>query len=159
MVFLALSALKNKKEEIVLFQIFCYFFDIMANFVLGGYSGAVVVAASLARNILVYKNKMSNVAVCVIMTVMTVCGISVNRHGWIGVLPVMANAEYTLWLWYGGTNPRGIKISMAANVLIWAVYDFTIQAFPAFISDVVIFAVTVFGIWKPDALKKRASQG
>lgn len=146
--FLIVSVLKNKKQEIVFYQIFDCLFDALANFILGGLSGAVVILGSLLRNILVYTNKINNVIIWLIMAMMVVCGLWVNQHGWIGILPIVANLSYTLWLCYGGQRAKSVKIVLAVNMLIWAVYDFTILAIPAVISDGVILAVTLYGLYR-----------
>ena len=154
--FLALSPLQNRKKEIVFYQIFSSVFDALANYTLGGFSGTIAILASLTRNILIYKNKCTHTAVVIIMVVMVIGSLSVNRHGFIGILPIIANLEYTLWLHFGSENAKGVKLSIAINVLIWAVYDLTILAIPAFISDIIIFALSLYGISKLSKGTKKA---
>lgn len=148
MVFLGISCLKNKKEEIIFFQIFDCVFEALANIVLGGFSGAAVMLTSAFRNVLVYSGKITNALIFFIMAAMVVLGLSFNNHGWIGTFPVIANLEYTAFLCYGGCSPLKIKIALAVNVFIWAVYDFTILAIPAFTTDIIIFIITLYGIYK-----------
>ena len=154
--FLALSPQQNSKKDIVFYQIFSSAFDALANFTLGGFSGTIAILASLTRNILIYKNKCTHTAVIIIMIAMIIGSLSGNRHGFIGILPIIANLEYTIWLHLGSENAKGVKLSIAINVLIWAVYDLTILAIPAFISDIVIFALTLYGIHKSPEDNKKA---
>lgn len=154
--FLAVSPLKNSKKDIIFYQIFSSAFDALANYTLGGFSGTVAILASLTRNILIYKNKCTLTAIIIIITIMIVGGLSVNKHGWIGILPIIANLEYTIWLHFGSENAKAVKLSIAINVLIWAVYDLTILAIPALISDIVIFALTLYGIYKHSKDNKKA---
>ena len=78
---------------------------------------------------------------------MVIIGLSVNKNGYIGLLPIIANIEYTLWLSYGN-NIRNIKIALAINVFLWAIYDFTIQAYPSSCAEIFILITTIYAICK-----------
>ena len=153
-IFFTLSAIKNNKDEILIYQIIDCFFIALSNFVLGGFSGAVVILSSMVRNILVYKNKMNHFVFSLIVLIMFIFGLGFNQQGWIGTLPVIANFEYTWWLCYGDGKVKGIKIALAINVFIWAAYDLTILALPAFASDIIIFIITIYGLYKTNKSTK-----
>lgn len=141
------SIFRQSKKNILQFQILDCIFNTMANCILGGFSGAIVILMALIRNILIFKNKMTNTLMVIILLLMVIIGLSVNKNGYIGLLPIIANIEYTLWLSYGN-NIRNIKIALAINVFLWAIYDFTIQAYPSSCAEIFILITTIYAICK-----------
>ncbi len=147
-VFLALSTQKNDKHQIMLYQVFDCLFTALANIVLGGYSGAVVTLIGVLRNLLSYYDKMTRSAAIWLSVLMVVIGIAVNTHGIFGFLPIIASVQYTLYLGFCFKKASGVKLALAFNLAIWVIYNLAILAIPGFITDAVIFVLSVIGYFR-----------
>lgn len=153
-VFLALSSVVSDKKRTIFYQIFDCLFAVLANIVLGGFSGAVVCLAAFIRNVLVYFGKNNPKLMIIIAVLMTILGALVNQHGLIGWLPIIASIQYTLWLGWGFTSNKSVKLALAINLIIWAAYDAVILAFPALAADLIIFALSIFGYCRSCRIEK-----
>jgi len=153
-VFLALSSIVLDKKRTVFYQIFDCLFCTLSNIALGGFSGAVVTLASMLRNALVYFDKNTHKITIIIAFIMIICGVLVNRNGFIGWLPIIGSIQYTLWLGWGFTSNKSVKLALAINLAIWAVYDAVIMAFPALVADLIIFVLSVFGYYRSCRIEK-----
>ena len=90
----------------------------------------------------------------IIAVLMTILGALVNQHGLIGWLPIIASIQYTLWLGWGFTSNKSVKLALAINLIIWAAYDAVIMAFPALAADLIIFALSIFGYCRSCRIEK-----
>lgn len=153
-IFLALSSIIQDKKRTIFYQIFDCLFATFSNIVLGGFSGAIVCLAALVRNVLVYFDKNNRILMVIISVIMTISGFWFNRHGIIGWLPIIASIQYTLWLGWGFTSNKSIKMALAINLAIWAVYDAVIMAFPALAADLIILGLSVFGYCRSCRIEK-----
>lgn len=153
-VFLALSSVVADKKRTIFYQIFDCFFATVSNIVLGGFSGAMVCLAALIRNALVYFDKNNRLLMVIIAIAMTIGGALVNQHGIIGWLPIIASIQYTLWLGWGFTSNKSVKLALAINLAIWAVYDAVIMAFPALTADLIIFSLSILGYCRSCSIEK-----
>lgn len=130
------------------FQVLDKVFVVASNICLSAFTGAVVNFMSMVRNYLAYKNILTKTITIIILIVTSVISFSVNQRGFIGWLPIIATAEYTLWLGFGTNTVKSLKIALIINLLLWAVYDLTIYAFSTFCYDVVITATTAYSLYK-----------
>lgn len=153
-VFLTISSVVQDKRSTVFYQIFDCFFCTLSNIALGGFSGAVVTLAALIRNVLVYFGKNTHLTTVIIASIMTIIGALVNQHGFIGWLPIIASIQYTLWLGWGFTSNKSIKLALAINLIIWIIYDWIIMAFPAMTADLIILVLCVISYCKSCKIEK-----
>lgn len=157
-VLLGISSLVHDKKRILFYQIYNCLFTTLSNIVLGGFSGATVNFAALVRNWLVYHGKNTHKITIVIAIIMTIIGVSVNQHGIIGTLPIIASIQYTLWLGWGFTSAQSVKLALAINVSIWAVYDAVIMAFPSLAVRMIILGLSVLGYYKSASSQSKKSR-
>ena len=77
-----------------------------------------------------------------------ILGIVCNNLGWIGLLPVIANLQYTLAVFKFKDNDRALKISFAICVGMFTVFNFAILNFVGLISNVVVVTTTLVMLFK-----------
>ena len=116
-------------------------FYCLSNLCLGGYSAVVTSALTLTRNVLQIKGKLGRGAAGIICLLMMLVGLLFNNRGWIGLLPISASVIYTLCV-YLIRSPQGMRVALLLNLAQYAVFDYTLRAYPAFVSGVVIIFVT-----------------
>ncbi len=148
MALLWLSSIQRTKQRMLFCQVIDSIFCTASNIVLGGFTGAIVVFMSLVRNLLAYKNMLTPKITMALLVLTTIIGLYVNKHGYIGILPIIATIEYTLWLGFGNNTAKGLKIALIINMLIWSVYDLTIYAFTTLGYDVAIVTSTLYSLYK-----------
>ena len=91
--------------------------------VLGGYSGTVQNAMSVVRNLLVIKGVNSKVVRAILAITGVALGIYFNNLGLVGWLPIIANLEYTLAVFYFRNNERALKISFMVAVTLFGIFN------------------------------------
>lgn len=139
---LAISTFGKTKKDIVKWQVADQVFNAAANLFLLSFSGAVVNSVNVARNYLTYKGKFNRRMMAGFLVAIIVLGLIFNNRGFIGLIPIIAAGEYTIALAVF-KNPQDTRIMPAFNLAMWAVYDFVIMAYPMFVMDIVIAALSV----------------
>ena len=134
---LAKSTFGRTKKDIVKWQVVEQTFCLISNLSLGGYSGVIVNIVSLVRNILSIKGKFKKNLVLPFLLIIIIFGIIFNNHGWIGLIPLIATIEYTIVLGFYKKS-QNVRLALAINSTLWAIYDFVIMSYPIFIMDLVV---------------------
>ena len=70
-------------------------------------------------------------------------GLSFNNLGIVGLLPVIANLEYSLAVFCFGDNERALKIAFAINAVMFLIFNFVIWNFVGVIANAVVIVMTV----------------
>ena len=121
--------------------------------VLKGYSAAVQNAISIARNLFALGNIKSKILEWVFLLLGVVLGLAFNNLGLMGLLPVVANLQYTLCVFRFKHNERALKTSFAVNSFLYSVFNLAVYNFVGVITNLVVVIVTIFFL-----LKKTPSQ-
>ena len=109
---------------------------------LGGYSGAVQNAVSILRNLVAIK-QISRKWIEWTLTLLGVAlGLACNTIGWAGLLPVIANLQYTLVVFRYKGNERALKISFMINALLFAVFNGAILSIVGVFTNLVVAGTT-----------------
>lgn len=140
--FNALSATRKTPKGILLTQnigqgIYC-----ASAIVLRGYSAAVQNVVSIVRNFLAIGQGKRKVLEWLLVALGVVFGIAFNNRGWIGLLPVIGNLEYTLAIFRHKDDERKIKIAFLLSVLAFAVFNIAICNYVGFASDIMVIITT-----------------
>ena len=120
----AISSFAKSKHKMLVWQITDYIFTAIANLLLGGYTGALTISISIIRNSLMVKKKMTKTILTIISSVSYSLAIAITR-----------NLQWLRWV-------------IIENMLLWLIYDLTIKAYPAAITDVTITLTTLIAIIK-----------
>lgn len=135
------------KKKMIWWQVIEQIFIILSNAFLKSNSGVTIGIAAIIRNILTVKNKFKGLAVVLFLTLTSILGLISNNYGMVGIIPIIATAEYTIAL-YILKKPRDIKIALVINLIMWAFYDLTIKAYPMFVMDLLVIIITLYNLFK-----------
>lgn len=144
---LAYSSFTKNKQQMLIWQISDYIFIIIANLLLGGYTGALTISISIIRNTLIIKEKNSKwITICLVLIQISL-GSYVNNLGLIGYLPIISSVSYTLTT-FVTSKMQILRWLIIENMLLWLVYDITIKVYPAVCMDIFISLSTLLAIYK-----------
>ena len=83
---LAISSFAKTKKTMLTWQLSDYFFTMIANFLLGGYTGAISISVSIIRNTLMIKHWDSIYTTIILVIIQVSAGTYFNNLGLIGLL-------------------------------------------------------------------------
>lgn len=144
----SISSTRKTAKGVLVVQNMSQFFYCASSVILKGYSSAVQNLVSFVRNIVAIKKVNSKVLEWILVALGVILGIVCNNLGWIGLLPVIANLQYTLAVFKFKDNDRALKISFAICVGMFTVFNFAILNFVGLISNVVVVTTTLVMLFK-----------
>ena len=144
---IAVSVIKKNKNDLIWWQILDVIFCILSNIALYTYAALTTNSVALIRNILAYKNKLTEKLTFVLMILCIIAGLWTNNRGIIGLFPIVASASYTV-LMYTTRNDQQMRYALVSNLVLWCVHDVYVQAYPSAITDVVLSVWTMVQIYK-----------
>lgn len=77
-------------------QLSDYFFTMIANFLLSGYTGAISISVSIIHNTLMIKHWDSIYTTVILVIIQVSAGTYFNNLGLIGFLPLISSVSYTI---------------------------------------------------------------
>ena len=138
------SGMIKKKQKVLYIQSIQIGLLVISNLVLNGLSGAIINAISFVRNILCYKDKLGLKEKIVITISSILLIIYFNNLGLIGLLPLISSIVY-LWL-MTIKEIKKFKMLIIFTMILWGVYDFTIQSYTSFIFDILTILTNTISI-------------
>ncbi len=151
-ILMVFSGIIKKKKGVIYVQSLQIGLFVISNLVLNGISGAIINAISLVRNILCYKDRLGFKEKIIITFVSTLLTIYFNNLGLIGLLPLISTVVY-LWL-MTIKNIIKFKILIIFTIILWCIYDFTIQSYTAFAFDILTILTNIIAIIKINKVSK-----
>ena len=136
----AISSFAKSKNKMLAWQITDYIFTATANLLLGGYTGALTISISIIRNRLMIKTILT-----ILIILQIIVGSYLNQLGVIGYLPIISSVSYSLAIVIT-RNLQWLRWVIIENMLLWLIYDLTIKAYPAAITDITITLTTLIAI-------------
>ena len=115
----------------------------IGTFVLGGYSGVVQNVVSILRNFVAIRGIRNSFLEWTLVALGVVLGIAFNNLGFVGLLPVLANLQYTLVIFRFREQERILKISFSVFVVLLAVFNLAIYNVVGAVMNVVVLITTV----------------
>ena len=110
--------------------------------ILGGYSGAVQNGVSILRNFVAIRGVRSKTIEWILVALGVVLGLAFNNLGFMGLLPVIANFQYTLAIFRFRDKERALKTSFLISVAMFAVFNIAIYNVVGVISNTVVAVAT-----------------
>lgn len=144
---LCYSTFNKEKKQMVLWQIFDSLFNIFSNLFLLSYSGFITCIFTTIRNTLEFKNLNSKKVTIVFCILLLILGFAFNNKGIIGLFPVVACVEYTIFMLRSKTS-QALRIGLIINLSLWFIYDLYIKSYPMSIMDLIIIITSLFNIVK-----------
>ena len=158
----SVSGARKKRKEILGIQILSFVFYGIGSFILKGYSSTVQNGVGMLRNITAIKgikNKtVRTVTEWVLITLGVVLGVIFNNRGLVGLLPVLANFEYSIAVFKVKNNERLLRYAFIANLLMYAVFAVVIKDYVSIAANLVAAVTTVVFLIKDGAAKKKAAK-
>ena len=144
----SISSTRKSTKEVLLFQSLSQIIYCVGTVILKGYSGAVQNLVSLFRNIFALSGKKSKALEWVFVALGVILGLALNNLGLMGLLPVIANFQYTIAIFRFKDNERALKISFLICVAMFIGFNAVIYNVVGVISNTVIFITTAAAIIK-----------
>ncbi|MDP4117983.1 MAG: YgjV family protein, partial [Bacillota bacterium] len=106
----------------------------VASIFFNAYAGITTLALCAIRNFISAKDKYTTPVMYTFLILTTISGLIVNNRGFIGLLPVIATAQYIICSKVY-RKVISLKVSLLINTLIWIIYSFFIQNYSSALSD------------------------
>ena len=110
---------------------------------LKGYSAAAQNAVSIVRNLVAIKKIDSKAVQWFLVILAVILGLWFNNLGLVGLLPVIANLQYTIVIFQFQSNDRILKISFLISALMFTGFSLVIYNFVGVFTNFIV-AVTTF---------------
>ena len=144
----SISATQKTAKRVLLMQSLSQLIYCIGTIVLKGYSAAVQNAISILRNFVAIKN-INNKAIEWTLVILGVAlGLGFNNLGLLGLLPVIANLQYTLAIFRFKDNERAIKISFMISIGLFAIFNIVIYNAVGAIGNGVVCISTAINLFK-----------
>lgn len=153
--FLAASCISRNNRRVFAYQCMESLTVAVSSLFFASYAASVSMLLSALRNWLVSREKYTKPVMLFFLIVGVILGIAINVRGWLGLVPVIATAQYTLCCFY----VKGVlttKYSIAVNLLMWVVYSFLILDFSTVISNAIVLILDIGVIVKMHKERKTA---
>lgn len=139
----SISSTRKTTKGVLLVQSLSQLIYFIGTVVLKGYSGAVQNAVSILRNFVAIREIHNKYVEWILAGLGVVLGLAFNNLGFMGLLPVIANFQYTIAIFRFQDNERALKISFAIAIGLFAVFNIAIYNVVGMLSNSVVFVTTV----------------
>lgn len=114
----------------------------LSSLILKGYSGAVQSAVSLLRNGCAIAGIKNRYAEWGLVGLGILVSLYFNNLGIIGLLPVIANTEYSIAVFRFKDNERALKVAFLICIALFSVFNLYIMNYVGVLTNVVVFLST-----------------
>ena len=144
----SVSSTQKTAKRILLVQCLSQMFYCVGTIVLKGYSGAVQNIVSILRNLVAIRKIESKVLEWSLVTLGVVLGLWFNNLGFMGLLPVVANLQYTIAIFRFRDNETALKISFLISIGMFALFNLVIYNAVGFLANSVVCITTAVSLFK-----------
>lgn len=144
------SASRKTTKAVLLWQSLGQIIYGLSSLVLKGYSGAVQSVVSLLRNSVAIANIKNRYLEWGLIILGVIFGLYFNNRGIVGILPVIANSEYSVAIFRFKDNERALKISFLICIILFSIFNLYIMNYVGVVTNAVVFASTAAFIVKKD---------
>ncbi|MBQ9958726.1 MAG: YgjV family protein [Oscillospiraceae bacterium] len=113
-----------------------------------GYADLVQNVVGLVRNLFAMREKQVKGMEWVFVALAVGIGLYFNNLGWLGLLPVLANFEYSLAVFRFADNERAMKVAFAVMNVLYMIYNFCMLNVVGGICSAVVIVTTVIYLVK-----------
>ena len=144
----SISGTRKKHSQIMYVQIVSQFFYGASSIVLQGYSSTAQNIVAVFRNFAAAKNVKSRVLEWILIVAGVVLGVVLNNRGLLGLLPIVANLEYSIAVFRFKDNQKALKLSFILNMIMYATFSLVIMNYVGVASCSVIAVTTAVSLIK-----------
>lgn len=142
----SISAAQKTAKRVLWVQTLSQLIYFIGTVILKGYSGAAQNAVSIVRNLVAIKGIGSKVTEWVLLLMGVGLGLGFNNLGLVGLLPVVANFQYTLCIFRFQDHERALKTSFMISVGLFAVFNVAIYNWVGATSNAVVCITTAIAL-------------
>ncbi len=153
MSFNALSSTRKTPKGVLWMQNISQVIYGVCGIVLGGYSATVQNVVSILRNCAAIRKIKSKFLEWLLVILGVVLGIAFNNRGWIGLLPVVGNLQYTLAIFRFKDDERKIKVFFLISTAAYVGFNFAICNYVGTASDLFVLITTSIMLLKKSKAK------
>lgn len=138
----------NNRKKIIYIQTVQILAFTLSNLILGGFTGAIVNLISLVRNVLCYKDKLTNDKKLILILFCIIFSLCFNNLGFLGLLPLISTVVYTCFM--DVKNTIKLKLLIIFTMILWLIYDTLIRSYTSAIFDVfsiIANSVTIYQLY------------
>ena len=142
------SGTRRTRRDMLLAQIVSQFFYIASSIVLKAYSATTQNVVTVFRNLVAIKKDPSKKMAIFFTALPVVLGLIFNNRGLMGLIPIVANLEYSIVMFACPKNVNAIKLALIVNSLLFTVFNFYVLNFVSAVACIVICVTTAISIYK-----------
>lgn len=146
-IFLILSMVVNDEKQAYKHQFLNAFILMISSFFFFSWTGVTTMAMAAARNMMVYKDRLTFNWTVFFIIASVVLGLLVNTLGFIGLLPIIAIVQITICN-YALKDIKWIKLSFIVNEFFYIVYFIAIMDFSSSIIEMVTAIIGLVSFFK-----------
>lgn len=150
----SLSSTRKTARGVLLVQCLSQIIYGTGAIILRGYSAAVQNAVSVLRNLAAIRGETPKLLQWLLVVLGVVLGLLFNNLGPVGLLPVVANLEYSLAIFRFQNNERALKISFMVSVGLYAVFNIFIYNIVGFVTNTIVVVTTGIYLFRRNAAAK-----
>ena len=151
----AVSSSRKTAGGVLLVQSLSQFFYAVSSVLLKGYSGAVQNFVSILRNLTALRKNHGKWVEWLLIALGVVLGLVFNNLGAVGLLPIVANLEYSLAVFRFRDNERALKIAFLVCILLFAAFNAAILNIVGLISNGIVLVMTAVFLIRDGKTKER----
>lgn len=144
----SLSARRKTGKGVLVMQTISQILYLLGAVALKGYSAAVQNAVSVLRNVCAIRKWNSKVLEWAFVIVALVLGLLFNNLGFMGLLPVIANLQYSLCVFRYRDNERALKISFVFCTIAFSIFNAVIQNYVGTVANLVVMVTLILYLVK-----------
>ena len=147
----SISSTRKTPKSVLWVQNASQLFYCIGAIILKGYSGAVQNVVSILRNLVVIREINSRFLEWTLLILGVFLGLFFNNLGWVGLLPVIANLQYTIAVFKFHDNERAIKVSFMLGAVMFSVFSLAIWNIVGLFTNLVVGVTTAVYLIKTRA--------
>lgn len=142
----SISGTRHKQKSILFYQSISQVFYGVSSVILKGYSSAVQNAVGILRNVTAIYRINSKVLEWTLVLLGVVLGVAFNNRGLLGLVPVIANFEYSVCVFRFKDNERALKISFVVDMVGFVFFNIMIKNYVAAFACTVACITTIVSL-------------
>lgn len=138
----SLSAARRTAAGVLLVQCISQVIYCIGAIVLRGYSAAVQNAVSVLRNLIAIRGQTPRWLQWTLVALGVVLGLLFNNLGLLGLLPVVANLEYSLAVFRFQDRERPLKFAFLVSIGLYGIFNLFIRNYVGFLTNTAVAVST-----------------
>ena len=135
------TGILNDRKKIIRIQTIYTCLFIISDFLLDGFSGAIINFLTIIRNLLSYYDRLGTLPKIIISVLAIITCRIFNNLGVIGMFPLFSMLMYILFM--NTKDIQKFKLLIVVTSLLWGIYDLTIKLYVSFAFDIMTIIATI----------------